>query len=88
MSRPTKANSIYKVSIHRNGAYRYAATHPYTLDSEGHRKYTHCHWGTVDEELRFFPGKRFLLASLAERKKLIFPPEWDLSEIKKINRKY
>lgn len=49
MSRPTKEESIYKVSIHKNGEYMYAATHPYTVDENGKRRYVHCHWGIVDE---------------------------------------
>ena len=27
----------------------YAATHPYTVDENGNRKYVYCHWGVVDE---------------------------------------
>ena len=45
MSRPTKDESIYKVSIHKNGGYVYAATHPYTVDENGNRRYVYCHWG-------------------------------------------
>ena len=53
MSRPTKEESIYKVSIHKNGGYMYAATHPYTVDENGNRKYVYCHWGVVDEKKKF-----------------------------------
>lgn len=45
MSRPTKEESIYKISIHKNGGYMYAATHLYTVDENGNRKYVYCHWG-------------------------------------------
>ena len=27
----------------------YAATHPYTVDENGNRKYVYCHWGVVDK---------------------------------------
>ena len=27
----------------------YAATHPYTVDENGNRKYVYCHWGVVEE---------------------------------------
>ncbi|MGM9751471.1 MAG: hypothetical protein ACI3YY_03800 [Candidatus Cryptobacteroides sp.] len=55
----TKEESIYKVSIHKNGGYMYAATHPYTVDENGNRKYVHCHWGVVDENKKFIPSIAF-----------------------------
>lgn len=85
MSRPTKEESIYKVSIHKNGRYMYATTHTYTVSEDGRRQYVNCHWGTVDENKRFVPGKRYIYASLEERSKLIFPNDWDLSEAKKLS---
>lgn len=85
MARPTKADSIYKVSIHQNGKYRYATTHIYTLDKNGKRKYVNCHWGTLDENNKFIPGKRFIYSSIEERQKLIFPTDWDMSEVKKLS---
>ena len=54
MSRPTKDESIYKVSIHKNGGYVYAATHPYTVDENGNRRYVYCHWGGVYENKKKF----------------------------------
>jgi hypothetical protein len=39
------------------------------------------HLGTVTESLKFIPGKVYLYMSPAERKKLLFPQEWDLSEL-------
>ena len=85
MSRPTKEESIYKVSIHKNGGYMYAATHPYTVDENGNRKYVYCHWGVVDENKKFIPGKRYVFASLEERERLIFPDDWDMSEAKRLS---
>lgn len=82
MSRPVKDDSIYKVSIHHNAGYDYAATHPYTLTPDGKRKYSIIHWGTVTENLQFVPGKRWYAASEEERAKLIFPEDWDLRHIK------
>ena len=79
MARTTKPDSIYRVSVHRNGGHMYAATHPYTLEASGKRKYTILHWGTVTEDLRFIPGKRYLEASPELRRRLIFPEGWDLS---------
>ena len=79
--RPAKASTIYKVSIHNNGGRKYASTQPYTVDEDGKKHYTHKHWGIVDDNMRFHPNSTYLYASLEERRKLIFPSEWDLSEI-------
>ena len=89
MARPTKEDSVYRLSPHRNGSYMYASTHPYTLSEDGKRKYRLLHWGTLTPELKFIPGKQYLYASMEERSKLIFPEGWDLSEIDKLasNRK-
>ena len=43
------------------------------------------HWGRVDDDNKFIPGKNYLVASITERSKLIFPEDWDLSEIKKLS---
>ena len=79
MARTSRPDSIYKVSLHRNAGHTYAATHPYTLDASGKRRYSVCHWGTVTDDLRFIPGKRYLEASEEERRRLVFPEGWDLS---------
>ena len=84
MARPTKADSIYRVALHKNGGYMYATTHPYTITNDGKRKYSCLHWGAVTEELKFIPGKQYLYASPEERARLIFPEGWDLSEIEKL----
>lgn len=86
MSRKADPNSQYKVSIHANNGYRYASTQPYTINpSTGKKSYHHVHWGTLDDNNRFIPGKNYLVASISERAKLIFPDSWDLSEIKKLS---
>jgi hypothetical protein len=87
MARPVSECSIYRVSIHKNGGYMYASTHPFTISPDGKRKYSNLHWGTVDEGLKFHPGKQFLYASLEERSRLIFPEGWDLSETEKLSGK-
>ena len=80
--RPAKANSIYKVSIHKNNGRMYAVTHPYTTGEDGKRRYSYKNWGTVDDGGRFHPNSAYFYATLEERRRLIFPAEWDLSEIK------
>ena len=82
MARTTKPDSIYRVSLHRNGGHTYAATHPYTIDETGRRRYSVRHWGKVTEDLRFIPGKRWREASEEERSRLVFPEGWDVSATK------
>ena len=79
MARTSRPDSIWHVSLHRNAGHTYAATHPYTTDAEGKRKYSIVHWGKVTEDLRFIPGKRYLEAPQDVRRKLVFPEGWDLS---------
>jgi transposase len=80
MARPSKEDSIYRVAIHKNAGHMYASTHPYSVMPDGKRKYSILHWGTVDQNLRFTPGKHYISASPEERSRLIFPDGWDLSQ--------
>lgn len=79
--RPAKDDSIYKVGIHKIGTHRYASTQPYSVDQDGKKRHSRKHWGTVDENNRFHPNTTYLYASLEERSKLIFPKDWNLSEL-------
>ena len=83
--RPAKANTIYKVGIHNNGGRKYASTQPFTVDENGKKHYSHKHWGIVDDDMKFHPNSTYFYASLEERRKLIFPSDWDLSEIKSLS---
>ena len=75
-----------RVSIHINNGYRYACTQPWTIDSKtGKKKYRQVYWGQVDENLKFFPSVKYIYASDEEKAALDFPPEWDLSEIRKLS---
>ena len=73
----------------RQRNHRYASTQPFTIGEDGKKRYSHKHWGTLDENLRFHPNTTYLYASIEERSKLIFPKEWDLSELENLesNRK-
>lgn len=42
----------------------YASTQPFTVGEDGRKHYTHKHWGTVDEVLRFHPNTTYLYATL------------------------
>ena len=86
MARKADPDSQYRVSIHLNNGYRYASTQPYQIDPDtGKKSYHHIHWGRVDENNKFIPSKNYLVAPIAERSKLIFPEDWDLSEVKKLS---
>ncbi|MCR5178698.1 MAG: hypothetical protein K6C95_06910, partial [Lachnospiraceae bacterium] len=82
MGRPPKADSGYHVSVHIANGYRYASTQPLVDDqSGGSGKRHHIHWGRLEDGNVFIPGKAYILASPQERRKLIFPEDWDLSAI-------
>jgi transposase len=63
----------------------YATTHPYTVDEKGKRKYGYKHWGTLDGNNKFHPTTTYFYATLEERRQLIFPSDWDLSELKSLS---
>ena len=84
MARQAEESTSYKVKIHLNNGYRYASTQPLVKDPDrtsGRNKHKRIHWGTVDENNKFHPNKTFLYADLSERRKLIFPDDWDMSEV-------
>ena len=83
MPRKPDPQSPYRVSIHRLGKYTYASTQPATVDPETlKRTNRHIHWGKYDPQThKFFPNITFLSLSPEEQNKLIFPEDWDLSEI-------
>lgn len=81
MARPRIEGTNYKVTIHKNGGYRYASTQPLLTNPETGKTYNkRVHWGTVDETLKFHPGKTYIYASPEETEKLVFPSDWDMSE--------
>jgi hypothetical protein len=75
------------VKIHKNGSYSYASTQPIVIDPDrksGRNKHKRIHWGTIDENMKFHPNKNYISASPAERERLIFPPGWDMSEVRSL----
>ena len=84
MARQAEESTTYKVKIHLNNGYRYASTQPLVVDPErtsGRNTHRRIHWGTVDEDNKFHPNKTYLYADVSERRKLIFPDDWDMSEV-------
>jgi len=85
VARPVDPDAQYRVKTHINGGYTYASTQPAYIDTAtGNRKYRRIHWGSVDENLKFIPGHAFYMAPPEERVLLIFPEEWDMSEVEKL----
>lgn len=84
--RPKNPNSEYKVILHKTHGYRYAATQPYEPHPDtGKIRRHYVYWGDVTEELKFIPNDRFI-SDVKRRDLLIFPEEWDLSEIEKVKK--
>ena len=83
--RHANPDNAYNMKLHKNGKYWYASTQRASYDQKGNCiGYRHCHWGTVDKEsLKFYPSRDFLYLPVRERKKFVFPPEWDISELEK-----
>lgn len=77
---------FYKLTVHRSGKYRYASTQPTVTDEKtGKKRSLHVHWGTLDDQLRFYPNEKYLSASEEERNHLVFPDNWDLSLLEKLD---
>ena len=86
MARPIDPNAQYRVSIHNIGGYRYASTQPSYRDPEtGKLKHKRIHWGTLDDGNKFIPGSKYVFAPIEERSKLVFPEDWDMSELEKLS---
>ena len=86
MARPLDPAAPYRVSIHCINGYRYASTQPAYQDPEtGKTKHKRIHWGTVDDSNKFIPGAKYIFAPIEERGKLVFPDDWDLSELEKLS---
>lgn len=81
MSRKEDPNTRYKVYIHTDRKYRYAAVQVKWIDESGKVRYKVHHLGTVDEGLVFKPNATFRLKTTDEIRKYIFPAAWDISSI-------
>lgn len=88
MARPKIEGTDYKVSIHKNGSYMYACTQPRLTNDEGKTYSRRIHWGTVDDRKVFHPNSRYLYADSSERGRLVFPPDWDISEAKRLTERH
>ena len=84
MSRKVDPNTPYRMICHRvSGRNKmYASTKKEKFSKKTGKPYSgYVHWGTVDSEKKFEPNIDWLLLDPDERKKFIFPPDWDLSAV-------
>ena len=86
MSRKRDPKTPYRVSSYTDKGYRYAYTQPVILDpatgKETRRKQV---IGTIDEHKRFTPNARFRFTDLRERLLYIWPADWDITAVNKLN---
>lgn len=82
MARPKRTDGKTKIQLFVTNGYRYAISQDSVRNPET-GKYSHpkITYGTVTEDGRFVPNKRFLQMSSQERKRLAFPIEWNLDAI-------
>jgi len=86
MARPIKEETTYKMTLHKNRGYLYAATRPRVITEPGRKNGNKSiHWGTVTKDLKFMPNAKFIYLPLEERSKFVFPEDWDLSELNKLS---
>ena len=78
--------SPYKVFLHKDKQYRYAATQSKINKASSKKtRYRITHWGTVSDDFVFTPNAKYRLTDVEERTKLIFPKEWDISKALSMN---
>ena len=65
--RKADPNTRYRVYIHTDKQYKYAAVQESSIDEDGQKKYKVVHLGKVDENNVFYPNFRFKLLPVSER---------------------
>lgn len=74
-------NTRYRVYIHNDKKYKYAAVQmPYEDKVTNKIKYKVFHIGTIDNNYIFIPNLNFRHLDNEEKKKYIFPDMWDISK--------
>ena len=86
MARPRRDDDKIHLHARRNGNSRYASSNE-AYEKDGTRKYRVIDWGTLDENDRFFPAKRFLYEH-GKWELFVFPKGWDLSKFEELKARY
>lgn len=76
--------AAYRMQVHETNHYLYAATVT-TEYKNGKRIRRYTHWGTLSRELVFLPNLKFVKMPQDVRESFIYPPEWDITEVKKLD---
>lgn len=82
--RPVDPSTEFRMRSHKMGGYVYASTQTFVTDEAGNRKRRCLHWGSLEDGNKFVPNSRYLMLAPEERKKFIFPSDWDLSELHRL----
>lgn len=81
MGRPKDPLTPYRMRAlkgGKDGSITYAVTYPGGRSVNGKRSSNIMFWGHLTDELAFEPMLRFQLLPDEEKRKYIFPPEWDI----------
>ncbi len=79
MSRPKDPETQYKMKQFVSNSHRYAATASPGYNAEKKWVSNTTIWGKLTKESVFEPNLRFMLLPAEEKKKYIFPKDWDIS---------
>ena len=79
MSRTKDPDTKYRMKLFVSNSHRYAATADPGYNADRKWVSNTTIWGKLTENLVFEPNLRFVQLTAGEKKKFIFPPEWDIS---------
>ena len=81
MPRTRDPEAPYRVRWHDDKGYRYAYVLRYNEEDKRRKVLI----GTLTENFVFKPNRDYRLMPVEERRKLIFPPDWDISSVKRLD---
>ena len=88
MGRPKNPLTPFKVSSFHDKQYHYAYIQPPIEDAEtGKITRRKLILGSLDRDLKVIPSVRFRLMDIQTRKRLIWPENWDITEVNKLNQR-
>ena len=79
MSRPKDPDTQYRMKLFVSNKHRYAATAAPGYNENGKWVPNTTIWGKLSEDSVFEPNLRFMMLTAEEKKKYIFPEDWDTS---------
>ena len=87
MGRPKNPLTPFKVSSFHDKQYHYAYIQPPVENTEtGEITRRKQILGSLDKNLKVIPSVRFRLMDIQTRKRLIWPENWDITEVNKLNQ--